>query len=391
MRLALVHNFYQRPGGEDQVFDAEGRLLEAYGHEVVRYTAHNSEVDHMGQLALAKATIWNGSQYIKLRELFRKAQPAVVHVHNTLPIISPAVYYAARAEGAVVIQTLHNYRVSCLNGLFLRNGRTCEDCLGKVVPWPGVVHACYRGSHTASGAIAAMLAFHKLRGTYHLAVDKYIALSEFSRQKFIEVGLPKDKLVVKPNFVAPDPGIGEGRGGYALFVGRLSEEKGISTLLAAWKDLSRRLPLKVVGDGPASDSVRAASETNNIEWLGHQSREAVFSLMKEAFLLIFPSVSYESFGLTIVEALATGTPTVASALGSMSTLVEHRRTGLHFEPGNSDDLVVQVQWALDHPDEIAAMRLKARSEFEAKYTSQANYRMLLDIYELALARKNMRS
>lgn len=386
MKVALVHNYYQQPGGEDQVFAAEGALLEAHGNKVARYTVHNDELSDMGRLALATSTVWNTDQYRKLRAMFRETRPDVVHVHNTLPLISPAVYYASHAEGAAVVQTLHNFRYSCVNGLFFRDGRICEDCLGKYVPWPGVAHACYRSSRSASAVIAGMLGYHKLRGTFQQEVDQYIALSEFSRQKFIEMGLPAEKLSVKPNFVEPDPGVGEGSGNYALFVGRLSREKGVTTLLEAWERLGAQLPLKIVGDGPEAEMVEGAAERlPGVEWLGRQPREAVMALMKEAVLLIFPSVSYETFGLTIVEAFAAGTPVVASASGTISTLIEHMRTGLHFEPGDSNSLSSQVEWALSHPRDLAAMRLEARIEYEEKYTAKANYRMLLEVYERAVA------
>ncbi len=390
MSVVLVHNFYQQPGGEDAVFAAEGALLEAHGHEVVRNTVHNDEVAGLGRLELARKTLWNDESYRKFRALFRGARPQVVHVHNTLPLISPAVYYAAHAEGAAVVQTLHNFRYSCVNGLFYRDGHVCEDCLGKAVPWPGVVHGCYRGSRAASAVVAGMLGYHKLRGTYAHEVDQYIVLSEFSRQKYIEMGLPEEKLSVKPNFVDSDPGAGTGTGGYALFVGRLSQEKGIAPLLAAWERLGSRLPLKVVGDGPQASLVElAASQLSGVEWLGRKPRDAVLALMQEAILLVFPSVCYETFGMTIVEAFAAGTPVVASDIGTMSSLVTHGRTGLHFEAGNADDLVAQVEWALEHPGELAAMRVAARAEYEEKYTAEVNYRMLMGVYERALARRRL--
>lgn len=385
MNIVLVHNHYQQPGGEDQVFGAEIALLKAQGHEVTRYTVHNDEVVGLSSLALAKSTFWNTDQHHRLRTLFHNVRPDVVHVHNTLPLISPAVYYAAHAEGAAVVQTLHNFRYSCVNGLFYRDGHVCEDCLGKTVPWPGVVHGCYRGSRAASAVVAGMLGYHKLRGTYAHEVDQYIVLSEFSRQKLVKMGLPEEKLSVKPNFVDSDPGAGTGTGGYALFVGRLSQEKGIPPLLAAWERLGSRLPLKVVGDGPQASLVElAASQLSGVEWLGRKPRDAVLVLMQEAILLVFPSVCYETFGMTIVEAFAAGTPVVASDIGTMSSLVTHGRTGLHFEAGNADDLVAQVEWALEHPGELAAMRVAARAEYEEKYTAEVNYRMLMGVYERAI-------
>lgn len=355
--MLLLHNRYQLPGGEDQVFEAEGALLESHGHRVLRYSLDNDSVPGMGRAELAKATVWNEAVYRELRTLIRRERPDVAHFHNTLPLMSPAAYYAAQAEGVPVIQTLHNYRLLCPGALFFRSGRVCEDCSGKAVPWPGVAHACYRGSRTASGAVVAMLAAHRALGTWTGVVDKYIVLTEFARRKFVEGKLPAEKIVVKPNFVQPDPLAGEGRGRYALFVGRLSQEKGVETLLAAWESLGKKIQIKIVGDGPLGPVVaEAARRFDGVEWLGSQPRDRVLALMKDARALLFPSVWYEGFPMVIAEAYAVGLPVIASDLGSMSSLITHRRTGLHFRPGDPRDLVAQVEWAWTHPEELARMR-----------------------------------
>jgi glycosyltransferase involved in cell wall biosynthesis len=383
MRLLLLHNHYQQPGGEDQVFAAEGELFEAYGHRVLRYTVHNDQVAKMSRSSMARATIWNRAVYSELRALIRKEQPQVAHFHNTFPLISPAAYYAARAEGVPIVQTLHNYRLLCPNALFFREGRVCEDCLGKTFPWPGIVHACYRESRPASGTVAAMLTTHRALGTWKKAVDLYIALTDFAREKLIEGGLPSEKIVVKPNFVHPDPGAGDGRGGYFLFVGRLSSEKGVDTLLAATEHMGKGVRLKIVGDGPLVPLVTKAARRDKVEWLGRQPKERVIAMMKEARALIFPSLWYEGFPMVIAEAYAVGLPVIASDLGSMSSLVEHGRTGLRFRPGDPKDLAAQVEWAMTHPDEISRMRRETRARFEADYSAERNYEFLLEIYEQA--------
>jgi glycosyltransferase involved in cell wall biosynthesis len=219
-------------------------------------------------------------------------------------------------------------------------------------------------------------------------IDVYITLSEFARQKFIEGGLPSEKIVVKPNFIDPDPGPGEGRGGYALFVGRLSAEKGVETLLAAWEQLERQTPLRIVGEGPLSDQVaEAARKLPNVDWLGRQPSEKVLALMKDAQILLFPSVCNENSPLVIAEAYAAGLPVIASDLGVMSSMIDHGRTGLLFRPGDSQNLAAQVEQALCCPASLARMRPKVRAEFEAKYTAERNYEMLMDIYGSAIARK----
>ncbi|CAN5808630.1 glycosyltransferase [soil metagenome] len=385
MKILTVHNYYQQSGGEDQVFSAESALLQEHGHHVLRYTVHNAQIKRMSSTALTKATLWNSSTHRELRDLVKREKPHVAHFHNTFPLISPAGYYAARAEGVPVVQTLHNYRLLCSNAQFFRDGHVCEDCLGKTPPWPGIVHACYRGSRTASGVVAAMLTAHRASRTWTEMVDMYVSLTEFQRQKFIQGGIPEGKIKVKPNFVRFDPGVGEGSGGYVLFVGRLSTEKGIETLLAAWKRLGGRVPLKIAGDGPLAGEVARATEAlEDVEWLGRQPEEQVRALMKSARALVFPSVWYEGFPMVIVEAYAAGLPVIASDLGSMSTLVEHGRTGLHFSPGDPKDLARKIQWSQEHPSELAMMGKEARSQFEAKYTAEQNYRMLMEIYELAM-------
>jgi glycosyltransferase involved in cell wall biosynthesis len=390
MKILAVHNRYQRPGGEDQVFVDETALLETRNHRVLRFEVHNDQVKHMNRLTLAKDTIWNTSAYHELGALIRRERPDVVHFHNTLPLVSPAGYYAARAEGVPVIQTLHNYRLLCPVALFFRDGRVCEDCMGKAVPWPGVVHGCYQGSRAASGVIATMLTVHRALRTWTEMVDVYVALTEFARNKFIEGGLPAGKIVVKPNFVVPDPGRGQGGGGYALFVGRLAPEKGTGTMLAAWDRLGTRIPLKIVGEGPLKDQVvGAAARQANVEWLGHRPGADVHALMGKADMLVFPSQCYETFGRVAAEAFAAGTPVIAANIGAVAELVEHGRTGLKFRPGDPEDLVTQVEWALSHSAELRCMREEVRAEFEAKYTAERNYRTLMEIYEAALERKKV--
>jgi glycosyltransferase involved in cell wall biosynthesis len=392
MRVLLLHNHYQQPGGEDQVFAAEGDLLEARGHRVLRYVSHNDKIADMSRPALAKATIWNSAVYREIRALIRSERPDVAHFHNTFPLLSPAGYYAARAEGVPVIQTLHNYRLLCPNALFFRDGGVCEDCLGKMVPWPGVAHACYRTSHSSSAAVAAMLTTHRAMGTWNGAVDAYIALTEFARQKFIQGGLPADKTRVKPNFVYPDPGPGQGRGEYVLFVGRLSQEKGVETMLTAWQRLGTNAPLRIVGDGQLAPRVReVARRHDGVEWLGQRSRGQVLALMNDARALIFPSEWYEGFPMVIAEAYAVGLPVIASDLGSMSSLIVHGRTGLLFRSSDSDHLAAQVEWASMHPAELETMREEARKEFEAHYTAERNYEFLMGIYRAVIERRSMQS
>jgi glycosyltransferase involved in cell wall biosynthesis len=384
MKVLIAHNYYQQAGGEDQCVAAETAMLRAYGHEVIRYDLHNDAIKGMGRLRVALRTLWSRQARREVRDLIRAERPDVVHFHNTFPLISPAAYHAARAEKVPVVQTLHNFRLLCPNALFFREGKVCEDCLGKSVPWPGVLHKCYRGSRSASATVAAMVTTHRVLGTWRKAVDRYIALTEFGRQKFVEGGLPADRIVVKPNFVYPDPGPGRGAGGYAVFVGRLSPEKGVETLLAAWKELGGAVPLKVVGDGPLAPAVaEAAASGARIEWLGSKRLEEVYELIGEALFLVLPSQCYENFPRVVTEAYAKGTPVIVSDLGAMARVVDHGRTGLRFEPGNPSALIARARQLLASPEALGRMRQEARREYEEKYTAEANHRALLAIYEQA--------
>jgi glycosyltransferase involved in cell wall biosynthesis len=387
MRILTIHNHYQQPGGEEQIFATETALLESHGHQVSIYTLHNDEIPTVNPLVLTKNTLWNSTVYRELRSLIRQYQPQVAHFHNTFPLVSPAAYYAAKDEGVAVIQTLHNYRLLCPNALFFRDGHVCEDCLGQPFSFPGVIHACYRGSHSASAMVAATISLHSLLGTWNREVDSFIVYSQFAMAKFIEGGIPAAKLAFKTNFLHPIPALGKGTGGYAVFVGRLSSEKGLGVMLAAWRQLECKLPLKILGDGPMAELVtKAMQEMPEIEWLGRRPLAEVYEIVGNAAFLVFPSEWYETFGRVAIEAFATGTPVVASNIGAIAELVVDRYNGLLFRPGEPTDLAAKIDWLLAHPQQLKQMRLNARAEFEAKYTADDNYQRLLEIYQSAIDR-----
>ncbi len=384
-RILLVHNHYRQLGGEYRVFADELELLSRGGHEVIQFTADNATITKFRGLALATGTIWNAGRHRELLQLLEKKKPRLMHVHNTFPLLSPAVYYAARSRGTAVVQTLHNYRLLCPGATLFRDGEPCEKCHGKPLPWPGIVHGCYRGSRAASAVAATMLATHRLLRTWIRTIAGFVALSRFSRNKFIEAGIPAGKVVVKPNFVHPDPGMGLGRGKYALFAGRLAPEKGLDVLLAAWSRVGRAMPLKIVGDGPMEAQVtEAALRTKTAEALGRKSHEDVMALMRDASVLVISSRCYEASPVVLAEAYAVGLPVIASDIGALSELVSHGRTGLLFRPGDPEDLAAKVEWFLSHPTEARQMRVEARAEFAAKYTAERNYRLLMEIYERAV-------
>lgn len=394
MRVLSVHNRYQQAGGEDQVFAAEAALLEGHGHDVSRLLEDNRSIGRANILSTAVGTVWNQAAHRRMCVVLEQVKPDLVHVHNTFPLLSPAIYYAVKRSGLPLVQTLHNYRLLCLNALLARSGQTCDACVGRFVPWPGIVRGCYRHSRAGSTVVAAMLVTHRLLHTWDRLVDVYIALTQFARNQFIEGGLPAEKIVVKPNFVAPDPGMREegSDAGYALFVGRLTPEKGVLTLLRAWRSLPA-VPLKIVGDGPLRGQVLTEIRQNGldgrVELLGWHPREDVLRMMKEARVLVFPSTWYESFPVTLAEAFATGLPVIASKLGAVQEIVEDGRTGLHFRPDDAEDLAAKVEWAYSHPRRMAEMSREARAEFERKYTPERNYELLMQIYRRAIERAKL--
>lgn len=387
MNILSVHNRYLLRGGEDESSDLENALLRENGHQVFEHVADNHDIAGKFLVAIGVRSVWNQATYSNLRSLIREKRIDIVKIDNFFPQISPSVFYAAHAEGVPTVQALRNFRLLCPGVLFYRDGKVCEDCSNKFVPWPSVLHGCYRRSRTQTVAPAAMTTIHRLAGTWKNRVTAYVALSEFCREKFIQGGLPADRMFVKPNFVF-DQGVGDGSDACALFVGRLSPEKGIDALLSAWSRIGNRLKLKIVGAGPLEETVRQhAAANSSIEYLGPRPLAETYDIMGKAAALIFPSTWYETFGRTVAEAFAKGTPVIASNLGNMATMVTHRRNGLHFEPGSAESLAEQVQWMLDHPAEWRAMRPCARNTYEELYTPARNYQMMMDIYGRAIESK----
>ncbi len=382
MRVVVVHNTYRGPGGEDIVARMEATLLRTHGHEVKEYWRSNAELHGIGSgLRASVQALWARDTLRAVSGLIRSFRPHVIHVHNTWIMVSPAVYWAAKRYRIPVVQTLHNFRLLCPNAQFLRNGGPCERCKTLPFAWPGVVFACYRGSRSHSLLAAGTVATHRLLGTWQRRINMYVALTHFARWKFIEGGIPPDRVTVKPNFVHPDPGLRKGVGAYALYAGRLSSEKGVLTVLDAWQNLSD-VPLIVAGKGPLLTELKGrAGGLPYAQFVGWRDRERVVELMKSSRMLIFPSECYEGFPLAIAEAFACGVPVVASRLGAMAEIVHDGETGLHFTPGDSTDLAAKVKWLWTQPGEVRRLGCGARADYEANYTAGRNYHMLMEIYE----------
>lgn len=387
-RILLVHNYYQQAGGEDQVFAAEGRMLEFYGHDVIRYTQHNDAIANMTALELAQATIWNHAVQQELTALLEREQPDLVHFHNTFLLVSPAAYSVVQAYGIPVVQTLHNYRLICPAAVLHRNGQPCHQCVGLPLALPGVWHACYRHSRPQSAVVAAMLAFHHGRGTWQHEVDVFIALSQFARQQFIAGGLPAARVLVKPNFLDTDPGVGAERGDYVLYAGRLVEGKGLPTLVQAWATQLDRLGivLRVVGDGPLKPALQAMiadTGVEHIQLLGYRPHAEVIPMVQRARLVIFPSEFYENFPMSLVEAFACGTPVVATRRGSTAEIIARHDAGLLFAPHDATGCATQVARLWTDAQLWQRVSRNGRQAYEHHYTREQNYRLIQSIYTLA--------
>lgn len=389
MKVLLCHNYYRStaPSGEDSVFRNERDLLQRRGTETVIFEKHNNDIDESTfpqRVNLALNGAWSKPVYHELKALIKKTRPDIAHFHNTFPLITPSAYAACQDSGIPVIQTLHNYRMICPGALLQRAGRPCEDCVGRSV-LPALRHRCYRDSITATAAIVWMLEFNRWKNSYRTLVDRYIALTPFAAGRLVAGGLPAERVGIKPNFLPHVPMPGTGGGGYAVYTGRLSQEKGIETLVRAWRDV-RGLSLKILGDGPLRDRlIEAAKQApEDIEFLGYCSQDRVLEIVGRAELQIVPSEWYEGMPMVVLEAYALGTPVVAARIGSLEALVENGRTGIKFSVGDANDLAEKVNTLWKDKSILSNMRHAARAVFEEQYMEESNYNSLVGIYNNVL-------
>ena len=380
MNILVVHNRYHYRGGEDTVVDAEVALLRRHGHQVMLYTRDNRELASMTARDAAASVLWSRQTVNDMGRLKREFCPDLVHAHNTFPLISPSLYAAARRLAIPVVQTLHNFRLLCPQAMLLRNGAACEECIGHL-PWRAVVHRCYRDSLSQSAITATMILLHRLRGTWRKEVERYIVLNQLCRDKFVEGGLPFDRMRIKPNFVhvneAPD--WRNRRGG--LFIGRLSAEKGLHTLAAALGQLPS-VQIDVYGKGPLQSLVEG---TPGLRYRGFHESPVLQARLREAAYLVMPSTGVESFGLVAIEAFACGTPVIASRHGGMKEIVVQGKTGLLVPTGDPHALARAIAYAHSHPAQMLAMGRAAREAYLERYTPEINYEQMIRIYQEALA------
>jgi glycosyltransferase involved in cell wall biosynthesis len=395
MKVLLLHNYYgsSAPSGENTVFESECAMLRSRGHPVSVFVRKSDEIRNRGVVGVvqgALATPWNPFMARQVRRQVEALQPDVVHAHNTFPLLSPSVFYAVGKRAARVL-TLHNYRLFCAAGTPLREERVCTQCLDAHSVVPALYHGCYRHSRVASAPLAASIALHRLLGTWQREVDAFIVFSQFQRAMMIGAGLPAEKVFVKPNFYPGSPRVRDWseRRGNALFVGRLSTEKGIATLLDAWRRWGEGAPeLRIAGDGPLRGTLQlqsAGAAKKTVTFLGQLSGECVREEMAQARLLILPSQCYEGFPMVIAEAFAFGTPVAVSDIGALPTIVQEGVNGLVFKVSDPQALLDVVRAAWGNPAELERLGRGARDSFEQHYSEEGNYQMLLEIYKQAQA------
>ncbi len=391
MRILVVHNHYGNfaTGGEAMVMKAEVELLRANGHCVETYERTNAELAQAPLLRrarlLVKGPSWSRSAYAAVGEVLDRFRPDLMHVHNYWLVLTPAVFAAAKDRGVATVLTLHNYRLACPGGQFLRDGKPCELCLGG----SGVrvlLHRCYPGGSGVKSLLSWRLYRHTRRRSFHgRVIDAYVALSDFARKKFAAAGLPADRVFVKPNFMA-DPGVepsAVGGGTGAVAVGRLSREKGFACLVQAWRDVD--YPLTVIGDGPELSRLRSIAPPS-VRFAGELPHREVLRHVRNAALFVFPSEWYEGFPLSLMEAMALGRAVVASDLGPRSEMISDGATGLLFKAGDSDDLRAKIQALIADDERRRQLGRGAREFYLQNWVPERNYEMLMDIYDRALAR-----
>lgn len=391
MKILLAHNFYgsDAPSGENAVFELERALLERHGHEVQVFVRHSDEIRNdgvRGLIAGALATPWNPFTARAIRGAVASFRPDVIHAHNTFPLLSPAIFPAARGVGRVL--TLHNYRLFCSAAILMRNGQICTQCIDHRSVLPALRYGCYRGSRIATLPLAANIALHRARGTWQRDVEAFIALTDFQRDLLVVAGLPADRVWVKPNFYSDAPGVVPlaDRPERVVFVGRLSVEKGVDDLLTAWLKWGNSAPeLRLIGDGPLRETLSSrVGNAPNIRFCGQLSVNETRREINMARLLVLPSRCFEGFPMVLGEAFALGTPVLVSNLGPLPAFVAQGQ-GAVFQSGNADDLRNKVATIWANDAQLETMARAARASFERNYTGDVNYIRLMEIYDRAVA------
>ncbi len=396
-RVLQVHNQYSPGwGGEDTVVQLEAQLLRNRGHIVDQFKASTADLKNgtrFRQILAVPSFFWSSRSYKGLRRMIADFQPDVVHVHNTFPKLSPSVFWASRRAGVPVVQTLHNFRHVCANALLLRDGKRCEQCVGRL-PWPALQNRCYSNSLARTAVVATINSLHRMLGTYTRAVDAYILLNDFSREIFLRGDFPSHKLVVKPNFV-PVSSLGNvPRKPQIVFAGEFTRNKGLPLLMEAWSTAALdNFNLVLIGDGPGRKSMKEQyANVPRVTWCGRLPRSSVLEQLAASRFLVFPSLAYENCPMVVLEALSAGTPVVAANHPSLRSMIGHQREGLLFEAGDPLALAAALQDALATDDETwSRWSGAARSTQAERFSEDASYGQLMVIYRSVIQSKTART
>lgn len=397
MRVLQVHNFYRSsaPSGENNVVNAERELLTRYGIELETHYVNSDELEQLGPVGTllgAAATPWNPFSASHLKTKVAKLDPDIVHAHNTFPLLSPSIFHSIKGRAGRVL-TLHNYRTVCANGTPTRENQVCTACIDAHSPLPALKHGCYRNSRVATLPLALNILLHKSVGTWTRQIDAFIVLTQFQRDVMLKAGFPAELIHVKPNFQTGDAqGLAwNDRPPRIVFAGRLSSEKGISSLIEAWRLWGENAPeLRIIGDGELRGDLQVAARGLPIKFMGQLPLADAKREIGAARLLVTPSVWYEGFPMVLQEALALGTPAAVSDIGALPDIVEHGRAGNIFPPNNPAALLSSVQQLWEDQSRLKAKGAAAREIFEEKYTEARNFQHLVSIYETAMAVKQER-
>jgi glycosyltransferase involved in cell wall biosynthesis len=377
LKVLVIHTSYQFRGGEDTVVAEEIKLLQSAGVTVELLEFNN----HQNALLKLLALPFNVQSYLKTKKTLAAFQPDIVHIHNLHFGGSPSVIYAIKRSKIPFVITLHNFRLLCPSGILFHNGKLFLDSLHQNFPWKAVQLGVYKNSKLITFWLGLSMYIHNQLGTWKLC-NRYIVLSEHARKLFLspKLGLTDDQLIIKPNFSSVPVLQEQKPEEHFLYVGRLSEEKGMMLLLSVFSLSGYKI--KIAGDGPLKDEVIAySSKYPNIEFLGSLNKAAILTLMQSCTALVFPSIWFEGMPLTIIEAFACSTPVISTKLGAMETMITNGYNGLHFESQNEQDF----RKSLDHWQHLTeaekqVYRLNARKTYNANYTPNQNLKQLLSIY-----------
>lgn len=396
MKVLLIHNYLRPPSGENTVFDAEKELLLNHHRELATYEKSNYEIEKYSLIKKLKIPLhifWSLKSYKEIKRLIKTNRPDIAHFHNTFPLVSPSAYFACKDEGVPVVQTLHNHRLFCPGGYFLRNGKICKDCVEKGLRC-SINNACYHDSKIQTAGLAAMLYIHRKLETWNKRIDCYITLTKFAKELYSNAGLPEDKISIKPNFIHDLKAYKKESVRFGVFIGRLGVEKGVESLLHALRKTDN-LSFKLLGDGPLRNSledIKSKLNLKNLEFCGYKSREETISILGKASFLVLPAIYYEGFPMVILEAMSLGKPVITTDLGGLPEIIRDGYNGFIVPSGDINVLSEKMNMLVKDKATCEMMGQNARKEYETKYTPEKNYEMLMDIYKKVIersARKNV--